>query len=528
MIPPAMPGAGADEGVAALLAGLPSRIGQVIRPWAAGSPDAPALVEAGRAVSYRELAELVLAARGRLVDAGVRPGDRVLLVAENGAAPVVFLLALSELDAWAVLANARLSEPEVAAIRADSGARLVVLPLAGSAVAAAHARTLGAAAEPFAGLGDIALTAADDAAAPEPVLADGAAQVAAMIYTSGTTGKPKGVMLTHRNLLYIARASAMIRHIGPGDRFAGLMPFTHVTGLSVVLLGTLMHGAALHPMARFNPAALLAALRGEGISLLLGVPAMYALLLDFAAQRGLARLEAPRLRLIGACGAPLDPALKERAEAFFGMPLHNGYGVTESAPTIAQTRAEAPRADVGLGPLVPGVQARILGPDGREVAPGEAGTLHVRSPGVMKGYYRAAEATAAVLDAGGWLDTGDLARFAEGSLFLVGRARELILRFGFNVYPPEVEAALASHPAVQQAAVIGRRGAGEEEILAFVIPTPGMQPSVEELARHAAERLAPYKRPTRILLVDALPASGTGKILKHQLAPLAARLLGDG
>ncbi|MGC8468654.1 MAG: class I adenylate-forming enzyme family protein [Acetobacteraceae bacterium] len=523
-----MAGAGADSEAAALLAGLPSRISQTIRPWAAGSPHAPALVEAGRTISYRELADLVLLARARLVRAGVRPGDRVLLVAENGAALVVLLLALSELDAWAVLANARLSEPEVAAIRADSGARLVVLPLGGSAVAQSHARRLGAAAEPFAGLGDIGFTAADDATAPEPVLADGAAQVAALIYTSGTTGKPKGVMLTHRNLLYLARASAMLRHVGPGDRFVGLMPFTHVTGLSVVLLGTLMHGAALHPVGRFNPATLLAALREEGVSLLLGVPAMYALLLDFAAQRRLGRIEAPRLRLIGACGAPLDPALKERTEAFFGMPLHNGYGVTETSPTIAQTRPEAPRADVGLGPLMPGVQARILGPDGREVAPGEVGTLHVRGPGVMKGYYRAPEATSAVLDAEGWLGTGDLARFADGSLFVVGRARELIVRFGFNVYPPEVEAVLASHPAVQQVAVIGRRGTAEEEILAFVIPSRGSELSVEELARHAAERLAPYKRPTRILLVDTLPASGTGKILKHQLVPLAARLLGCG
>jgi acyl-CoA synthetase (AMP-forming)/AMP-acid ligase II len=161
-------------------------------------------------------------------------------------------------------------------------------------------------------------------------------------------------------------------------------------------------------------------------------------------------------------------------------------------------------------------------PDGDAVASGEVGELHVRGPNVMRGYYRAPEATAAVIDADGWFNTGDLARLEDDILYIVGRTKELIIRSGFNVYPPEVEAALNEHPEVVQSAVIGRSVPGNEEVVAFVELLPGSTVSPADLMAHAARQLTPYKRPSEIIVLDALPAGSTGKILKHHLAEAAS------
>lgn len=215
----------------------------------------------------------------------------------------------------------------------------------------------------------------------------------------------------------------------------------------------------------------------------------------------------------------IDAALKSKIEAEFGLPLSNAYGITECAPAIAGVRA--PRSDDAVGSLIAGIEARLVAPGGRTVALGEVGELRVRGPNVMRGYYRAPEATAAVIDADGWFNTGDLARFDGDILYIVGRTKELIIRSGFNVYPAEVEAVLNEHPAVVQSAVIGRSVPGNEEVVAFVQLLPGSTVTPSDLMAHAARLLTPYKRPSEIIIVDALPAASTGKILKHRLADAA-------
>ena len=189
---------------------------------------------------------------------------------------------------------------------------------------------------------------------------------------------------------------------------------------------------------------------------------------------------------LAVAGAPLDLALKSKIEAEFGLPMGNGYGITECAPAIAGVRTEAPRHDDAVGSLIPGIEARLVKPGGAAVAPGEVGELHVRGPNVMRGYYRAPEATAAVIDADGWFNTGDLARLEDDTLYIVGRTKELIIRSGFNVYPPEVEAVLNEHPAVVQSAVIGRSVQGNEEVVAFVQLLPG-----STVPRHRISRRMP-------------------------------------
>src|SRR4029077_19221699 len=182
---------------------------------------------------------------------------------------------------------------------------------------------------------------------------------------------------------------------------------------------------------------------------------------------------------------------------------------------------EMPRSDDAVGSLIAGIEARLVKPSGRGVDPGEVGELHIRGPNVMRGYYRAPEATAAVVDADGWFNTGDLARFEDDILYIVGRTKELIIRSGFNVYPPEVEAVLNEHPAVVQSAVIGRSVPGNEEVVAFVQLLPGSAVTPADLMAHAARLLTPYKPPSEIIVLDALPAASTGKILKHRLAEVA-------
>ncbi len=501
--------------IPALLASLPARIGAIVRAHAARTPAAPALREPGRLVSYAELAAAIDAHAALLRDLDVRGGDRVMVVGENSIAQVALIFAAADIDAWIVNVNARLSGAEIDNIRAHSGARRVLYLVGASPEARAHAERDGALQR-----GEIAVGPLNEDCTPEPVDPTNE-QVAALIYTTGTTGHPKGVMLTHRNLLFIATVSSTLRGLTPQDRAYGVLPISHVYGLASVMLGTLCAGACLYLAPRFSAGATLRAIVDDRLTILQGVPAMYARLLELADGP-----LASHLRFLYAGGSPLDPVLKQHVEQVLGMPLHNGYGMTESSPTISQTRLDAPRLDTSVGTVIPGVEVRIVDAGGVDVPEGEAGELWARGPNIMKGYYKEPALTAATMREGGWLNTGDMARQdADGALFIVGRTKELIIRSGFNVYPLEVETVLNSHPGVAQSAVVGRAAAGgNEEVIAFVEADPAQQPDVEELRAFLAARLSPYKCPSRIVVMDALPAAATGKILKGRLKALASEL----
>ncbi len=503
---------------------LPARLSDLVWRWETRAPGAPAVIDGDISWTYAELASAVRAAMALLRAQGIRPGDRVMLVNENGRAIIALLLAAAAIDAWAIIANARLSHAEIDMAAAHSGARRLIFTLDASADAAAHAARLGAATIAHPLLGRLGVSALNDAAQPEPVFASGAEQVAVLVYTSGTTGEPKGVMLTHRNLLFIGAISGGMRGFGPDDLIYGVLPLSHVFGLASVFLGGLYAGSCFLPRARFQAEQTLADIRA-GITSLQGVPAMYAKLLAHIRETG-ATLAGHKLRYISAGGAPLDPAIKRKCEALFGQPLHNGYGMTEAAPSMAMTRVDCPLADTSVGQALPFVELIVVDADGKPLPRGEAGEVWCRGPGIMKGYYRAPELTRAAINPAGWLITGDVGRFDEAdSLHIVGRSKELIIRSGFNVYPPEVEGVLSAHPQVVQAAVIGAPGGdGNEEVVAYLQVPPADPPTLDALAAHCAERLAPYKRPTRYVLCAALPATPTGKVLKHRLATLAQPL----
>ena len=512
------------ETVTETLSGIPAKISGILIPWLESSSDRPALVETSGSWTYGQLATAVNEAQAWLVNLGVRPGDRVMLVCENCRAFVAILFALAEIDAWAALVNARLSAREVDEIRAHCGARRVIFFTNVSHHAREHAKRHGAAIEEVGSLGSLAVGALDSSVEPEPSDPEVSQRVAALIYTSGTTGLPKGVMLTHRNLLFVASVSAKIRSLNPEDRLYGVLPMSHAVGLSVVLLGSLLSGATLYLVSRFDPVAALATLEKERLTVVLGAPGMFSLLADYAKLKELKSLNLPALRIISSSGAPLQPTVKTQVESLFGMALHNGYGVTECSPNIAQAVVGEHRTDTSVGRILPGVEVQLVGSDQQPVADGAVGELWVRGPNVMKGYYHAPEETAAAINSDGWFNTRDLARMENGYLFIVGRTKELIVRFGENVYPAEVEAVLNLHPAVVRSAVIGRSVEGTdggEEVVAFVQLTSASQTSEAELAQHAAQYLAPYKRPSHILMVPSMPLTPTGKVMKGELEKMA-------
>jgi acyl-CoA synthetase (AMP-forming)/AMP-acid ligase II len=502
----------------------PQWVGDILARWARVRGAEVALAREGQHHSWADLEEARIAWSARLASLGVRPGDRVMVVGENCPAMVMLVFAIVSLRAWVVNVNARLSAREIDVIRAHSGARLVVFLTGLSPDAAAHARRCGATSTD-AGPWDAMELSAIAACEPETVTGDPAEDVAALLYTTGTTGEPKAVMLTHANLLFIARNSGELRRIVPGDRVYGLLPVSHVYGLASVTLGTLLAGGSIHLQPRFSAAGAAQFIRREKLTVCQGVPAMYAKLIDYLKEKGEASFDAPQLRFLYAGGSPLVPALKREVERIFGLRLHNGYGLTEASPTLTQTRHDAPRDDCSVGPPIPGVRLRIVDPEGRDLPEGEVGELWALGPNVMKGYYKDPPATAAAIKPGGWLATGDLARRdPDGAIHIEGRLKELIIRSGFNVFPVEVEAVLNAHPAVSQSAVVGRSRDGEEEVIAFVELAPGARAEPAELIEFAARSLAPYKRPSEIVIMASLPAAASGKVLKGKLAQMAREL----
>ncbi|MGO3056149.1 class I adenylate-forming enzyme family protein [Halomonas sp. AOP43-A1-21] len=506
-----------------LVAELPERLSTRVLENAQRLGGQPAIVDGQVRWSYAELGQEIHAACHWLKTLGIRPGDRIMTVSENCRALVVLLLAASEMDVWLAIVNSRLSAQEVDLIQANCLPRRVFYTCEASPEAAQHAERHMAERYQHPQWGELAISPLYESD-PEPVSASGADQVAAMIYTSGTTGTPKGVMLTHRGILYIASISGGMRHLSQGQRVYGVLPMSHVFGLSSVCMGSLYNGACLYTVPRFDAAQLLAALKQERITVLQGVPAMYARALEFL-KREQRSLEAPELIYISAGGSPLDSDTKVRVEAAFGLTLHNGYGLTEASPTISQTRIDDRYASSTVGRVLPLLEYRLepLSDSGNDEPSGdEVGELWVRGPNIMKGYFRQPEATRATLNEDGWLNTGDIARLgAENQLYIVGRSKELIIRSGFNIYPPDVEAVINEHPAVTLTAVVGRQIAGNEEVVAFVQCEAGIEVDMAELKAFIAERLAPYKRPTQIVLMDALPSTASGKILKGRLRDLA-------
>ncbi|WP_026434870.1 class I adenylate-forming enzyme family protein [Acidovorax sp. JHL-9] len=502
---------------------MAERIHHLLDRWLAEAPQQPFIHLAdGRSLRFADLGALTDTAEAELRTLNVRPGDRVLVVAENCPEHAALILACSRVGAWSCGVNARMAPAEIDSFVAKADARVVFFTAAASRSAAAHARRFAAVDSALPGMQHSAVRA--DAQPEAGALRD---TVAALIFTSGTTGQPKGVMLTHDALIHFARVSGASRALGPQDRSYAFVPMTHIFGLGTVLISSLLAGAQLVMRPQFDPDDLLDALAHHGVSQLQGPPALFSRLLAHLQERGIARPAAPALRYLYTGAGPLDLALKQRVEAAFGQALHHGYGLSEYAGSVHLTRLGEQRPDTSAGYAVVEAEVRVTDPaTGQPLPLGERGELWIRGRGLMPGYFRDPEATAAVMREGGWYASGDLGEMhADGALFVMGRLKEMIIRSGFNVYPAEVETALNTHPSVQRSAVVGRTvDDGNEEIVAFVELRPGAALDADAMQAHLRELLAPYKRPSHIVTLAELPTNTNGKVLKRTLKDQALSL----
>lgn len=502
----------------ALLSAMPDRFSHLARRWAMETPQAPALMSGGRTVSYEDLWKAVERAVTLLKSRGVRGGDRVLIVNENSIATVVLVHACSELDAWPAAINARMSAREIDLFREFSGCRLVVLTSGDSVAAMSHAERMSAETLEDPVIGKFAITETNQAAVPEPVYPDKVRQTGALIFTSGTTGAPKGVMVSHQALMYQGGNMVMLRNITPDDVLYNISPISHIIGLGTMLLTSLWAGASIEVMPQFKADHLAKAISENRITYLLGVPMVYSRLLEYAKTNNIS-LRPSRLRVAAVAGAPLDLSLKEEVEEALGVGVSNSYGMTEIVPI---TRSRGPIEEDSVGQVQPGMEIRLVRPDGTDADIGEPGEVWARGPSRMIGYYKNERANAEVVRAGNFFATGDIARMdRHENLYIVGRQKEVIIRSGFNVYPLEVETVISQFPGVAMNAVFGRPVAGNEEVVAYIQPLAGKTIDESALKKFLRENLAAYKVPSQIYFAE-LPIGPTGKILKAKLKEMSS------
>jgi long-chain acyl-CoA synthetase len=342
------------------------------------------------------------------------------------------------------------------------------------------------------------------------------ADTAVILYTSGTTGKPKGAELTHANLAINAQvvAETLIR-VGPGDVVVGALPLFHSFGQTAAMNAALCSGAQLSLLARFEPGKALEVIEGEGATVFLGVPTMYAALLNLPERD---RYDTSSLRTCVSGGQSLPVEVLRGFEQAFGCKILEGYGLSETSPVACQNRPDRQRKPGSIGIPIEGVEMKIVDDAGEELAPGEVGEIVIRGHNIMKGYWRNPEATAEAMR-GGWFHSGDLGRIDEdGYFYIVDRKKDLIIRGGYNVYPREIEEVLYEHPAVREAAVIGiPHPELGEEVGAAVALKADAHATEADLRDFVKGQVAAYKYPRQIWLVDELPKGPTGKVLKREI-----------
>jgi acyl-CoA synthetase (AMP-forming)/AMP-acid ligase II len=492
--------------------------------------DRPALVDGatGATVSYRRLAADVRAGAAGLAAAGIAPGDVVGLVTHNQPAFAVAFHAIASSGAAVTPMNPAATAGEMAAqfraagVRAVVAAEQAVRPAAEAADLAGGPDLLVLGTHPglrsFGSVVEHGRSLIDAGAAP-PAVADPGTALAAVPYSSGTGGAPKGVMLTHRNLVACVAQHRPIYRLTDRDVLVAVIPFFHIYGMSMILNCALHAGATLVTLPRFELRTYLATVERHRVTRGHFAP---PLVLALATAPEVDEYDLSSLRL-GICGAaPLDAEVAARATARIGCPIGQGYGMTEASPGTHFTADE----EIGVlsagcvGRLVPNTEARLVDPvTGTDPDPDGEGELWVRGPQVMAGYLRDPAATAATL-VDGWLRTGDILRVdRDGVWWVVDRLKELIKYKGYQVAPAELEAVLLTHPAVLDAAVVGMpHTEGGEAPKAFVVlREDGEPPTGEEIMAWVAERVAPYKRVRAVQVVERIPKSPSGKILRRLL-----------
>ncbi len=485
----------------------------VIGPTAGHDPDHLAVKLDDVTLNYAALEIGSSHLAGLLAAHGVGAGDRVGIMLPNVPHfPVCYYGALRA-GAVVVPMNVLLKRREVAYYLSDSGAKLVFAWEGFAEEAQVGAESAGAEcviveAAGFAGL--------VGAATPDPAVAEVAeSDAAVLLYTSGTTGQPKGAELTHANLRSNAEGARGLFDAGPGTVCLGVLPLFHSFGQTCVMNATLGGGGMLTLVPRFEPGKALEVIERDRVSIFQGVPTMYGAMLHLEDRE---RYDTSSLELCASGGSAMPVELMRGFEEAFDCMILEGYGLSETSPVASFNHRDRERKPGSIGTPIAGVAMKVVDDQGVEVSEGEVGEIVVSGPNVMKGYWERPQETAeTIID--GWLHTGDMGRVdADGYFFIVDRKKELIIRGGYNVYPREVEEVLYEHPDVREAAVLGvPHDEYGEEVAAAVSLVSGASVEPEALRDYVRERVAAYKYPRTVWILDDLPKGPTGKILKREI-----------
>lgn len=512
-------------------------IPQMAQAAAARFGDAPAVVEGDRSLSFAELGQQIDQAAAAMLAAGVEAGDRVAIWASNRVEWIIAALGLQAAGAALVPVNTRFKPAETAYILARSRARLLVVEagFAGidpaglfrqadadlSALEQVVALPPGETDNVPAAVSWTDFLRAGESVTPDAVEARrqavGPNQISDILFTSGTTGSPKGVMMTHGQTLRQFSDWCDFADLRQGDRYLIVNPFFHMFGYKAGWLACLMRGATVYPVPTFDVDQVLDLVEAEQVTVLPGPPTVYQSILDHP-TRPTRDLSSLRVAVTGAADIPVELIRRMHEELPFQR-VCTGYGLTEAGTCTGTQPGDDPETiATTAGRAMPDLEVRIVDGD-REAAVGETGEVLVRGFSVMAGYFDDPEATAAAIDADGWLHTGDLGILDHrGYLKIAGRIKDMFIVGGFNAYPAEIENMLLGHPAVAQAAVVGVPDERLGEVgRAFIVPQPGSAIDPDELIAWCRERMANYKVPRSVVLRESFPLNATGKVMKSEL-----------
>ena len=473
--------------------------------------DRPAIKLDDAVLTYAELLDSARRTATLFTSKGIEPGDRIGLQLPNVPAyPVAFYGALIA-GATVVPMNPLLKGREVEYYVKDSGAKIVIAleGMADAATEAAAATDTEALIVGALGFSDLP----DEASEPVEREDD---DTAVILYTSGTTGQPKGAELTHHNMSTNAATSAeTLFDVTSDDMIMGCLPLFHVFGLTCGLNASVLSGSCLTLIPRFDGGKALEVIGRDKVTIFEGVPTMYNAMLNHP-DRDDADLST--LRACASGGSAMPAEVMKAFEKAFDAIILEGYGLSETSPVSCFNHPDKERKPGTIGVPVRGMEQRLVDDDGKDVADGEVGEIAIRGEGLMKGYWGRPDATAEAIP-DGWFRSGDLATMDEDGYYtIVDRKKEMIIRGGYNVYPREIEEALYEHPAVAEAAVIGMADdEWGEEIGAAVALKSGQSVEPDELKAHVKERVAAYKYPRKVWIVDELPKGPTGKILRREV-----------
>jgi long-chain acyl-CoA synthetase len=479
-----------------------------------------ALVFEGRDYSSGELRSMQLRLAAALLEMGVRRGDRVAVMTPNcpevgltyaatwriGAitVPILFLLAQGEVEH--ILRDAEpvvvVTSPEFLSVIESSISAMARRP---------HILLTGDAAAP----GAVAMGPLLGGGREHHAVADMTPDdLAGINYTGGTTGHPKGVMLSHGGMTAVSNAAVATGDYEDGNIGLGALPLAHGYGILTQLLAMRVAGTGVL-MRWFEPGAALQLIQDQRVNIFAAVPTMLVYMLN---HPDLDKYDVSSLERVGCGAAPCPVEVLRAFETRFGCTVYEGYGLTESTVVCTTQRRDRPKVVGSVGVPLPGFTVSILDDEHREMAVGELGEICVRGANVMRGYYRLPELTAETVR-DGWLHTGDIGRVDEdGNVYVVDRKKDMIIRGGLNVYPRDIEEVLFQHPAVAEAAVIGRPDPEYgEEVVAFVVRRPSEEATEAEILAFCRDRLAKYKSPKEVVFIASLPKSGVGKVMRKEL-----------